>query len=148
MGSNSETIKNLQSAIDRRRTRMARDETTVILLSAASSLLQCHDETGIDLQQWPEVRDFVEMITNQAVVPQDQSDPEDDHMSFEPGRCPACGEYVDSCIGHGELGDPIGYRLLQRHDKGLHDECSQYADCRVNEDALQALRDKLAGEWK
>lgn len=29
-------------------------------------------------------------------------------------ECPACGEPIDYCQGHGEIGDPAGYALLQR----------------------------------
>ena len=38
--------------------------------------------------------------------------------------CPACGDVIDSCQGHGEIGDPAGYEILQKHDAGDHSECA------------------------
>lgn len=37
--------------------------------------------------------------------------------------CPACGEYIDYCQGHGEIGDPDGHDTLARHDRGDHSKC-------------------------
>lgn len=45
--------------------------------------------------------------------------------------CPACGEPIDYCPGHGEIGDPAGQAILSAHDKGEHGECSPYADCQL-----------------
>lgn len=38
-------------------------------------------------------------------------------------RCPACGDTPQYCQGHGEMGDPRGYAILECHDGGEHDEC-------------------------
>lgn len=38
-------------------------------------------------------------------------------------RCPACGSPMDYCQGHGEVGDPYGYQILQMHDAGDHSQC-------------------------
>lgn len=38
-------------------------------------------------------------------------------------RCPACGEPIDYCQGHGEIGDPVGARILVQHDDGDHSDC-------------------------
>ena len=38
-------------------------------------------------------------------------------------RCPACGELTDYCQGHGEIGDPVGFGILERHDSGDHSQC-------------------------
>lgn len=38
--------------------------------------------------------------------------------------CPACGDPIDYCQGHGEIGDPKGYAILQRHDSGDHSTCN------------------------
>lgn len=38
-------------------------------------------------------------------------------------RCPACGEFVDYCQGHGEIGDPAGALVLAMHDAGDHAQC-------------------------
>lgn len=53
---------------------------------------------------------------------------EDDE--YEPqSLCPACGSPIDYCQGHGELGDPAGYAILQAHDSGDHSQCAVEADC-------------------
>lgn len=41
-----------------------------------------------------------------------------------PSHCPACGEPIDYCAGHGKFGDPTGWAILERHDDGVHDDCS------------------------
>lgn len=38
-------------------------------------------------------------------------------------RCPACGEPIDYCQGHGPSGDPIGFAILEAHDAGEHSQC-------------------------
>ena len=38
-------------------------------------------------------------------------------------RCPACGEPIDYCQGHGEIGDPEGRAALDLHDLGDHGYC-------------------------
>lgn len=44
-------------------------------------------------------------------------------------RCPVCGEHIDYCQGHGEMGDPIGYEKMAEHDLGNHDWCHSNATC-------------------
>jgi hypothetical protein len=44
-------------------------------------------------------------------------------LDFQPSRCPACGDWIDYCQGHGEIGDPYGFEILERHDAGDHSEC-------------------------
>jgi hypothetical protein len=39
-------------------------------------------------------------------------------------RCPACGDPIDYCQGHGEIGDPVGFAILAKHDDDDHSECS------------------------
>lgn len=39
------------------------------------------------------------------------------------GRCPACGDVIDYCQGHGESGDPAGFAILAAHDDDDHSEC-------------------------
>lgn len=41
---------------------------------------------------------------------------------YEPG-CPACGDPIDYCQGHGEIGDPAGFAILAAHDDGDHSGC-------------------------
>lgn len=45
---------------------------------------------------------------------------------YEP-RCPACGEYMDFCQGHGEIGDPEGFEILCKHDDMDHSMCAPIA---------------------
>ena len=39
------------------------------------------------------------------------------------GQCTYCGDPIDYCQGHGEIGDPAGFDALLRHDNGDHSEC-------------------------
>jgi hypothetical protein len=41
-------------------------------------------------------------------------------------RCPACGDPIDYCQGHGLIGDPVGHLTLQAHDKGRHEWCNAF----------------------
>lgn len=52
---------------------------------------------------------------------------EDEEMN---SRCPVCGDPVDYCQGHGEIGDPVGFEFMQLHDEGLHALCHPFSDCR------------------
>jgi len=45
---------------------------------------------------------------------------EDEYTS----RCPACGEPIDYCQGHGETGDPAGFATLAAHDDEDHSDCN------------------------
>lgn len=45
-------------------------------------------------------------------------------------RCPACGQPIDYCQGHGPIGDPWGYVILAAHDDDNHKACHELADCR------------------
>ena len=31
--------------------------------------------------------------------------------------CPACGDFIDYCQGHGEIGDPEGYAILKQQEE-------------------------------
>lgn len=33
------------------------------------------------------------------------------------GKCPACGDPIDYCQGHGEIGDPEGYAILKQYEE-------------------------------
>jgi len=46
-------------------------------------------------------------------------DPDLEYVS----RCPACGDVIDYCQGHGEMGDPAGFAILTAHDDDDHSEC-------------------------
>lgn len=43
--------------------------------------------------------------------------------------CPACGDPIDYCQGHGRIGDPLGYGILRNHEQGRHDACHPFSDC-------------------
>jgi hypothetical protein len=38
-------------------------------------------------------------------------------------RCPACGELIAFCTGHGEIGDPTGFAIIEKHDNDDHTDC-------------------------
>lgn len=46
-----------------------------------------------------------------------------DDMTYD-ARCPACGDVIDYCRGHGEIGDLSGFLALQAHDNDDHSQCS------------------------
>jgi hypothetical protein len=48
-----------------------------------------------------------------------ESDTPEEYVS----SCPACGQPIDYCQGHGEIGDPEGARILAAHDDGDHADC-------------------------
>ena len=49
----------------------------------------------------------------------DDEDYDDEYVSV----CPACGEFIDYCHGHGVIGDPDGAAILEAHDDGNHEGC-------------------------
>lgn len=44
-------------------------------------------------------------------------------------HCPVCGDVIDYCRGHGEIGDPAGFAIMQRHDADDHRDCHPNASC-------------------
>ena len=44
-------------------------------------------------------------------------------MNLSEYRCAACGDVIDYCQGHGMIGDPLGYAILQGHDLDYHGAC-------------------------
>lgn len=44
--------------------------------------------------------------------------------------CPACGDVIDYCRGHGEIGDPAGAVILADHDEGNHEGCHYLSSCK------------------
>ena len=44
--------------------------------------------------------------------------------------CPACGQAISYCPGHGESGDPVGHAILKAHDNDDHGLCHDQSDCR------------------
>ena len=52
-------------------------------------------------------------------------------MFFELGPCPACGDHIEYCLGHGPIGDPVGNHILYCHDElDQHHNCHPASDCR------------------
>jgi hypothetical protein len=49
-------------------------------------------------------------------------DPDTDIPGDDP-RCPACGDPIDYCSGHGDIGDPDGAAILAAHDDDDHSRC-------------------------
>ena len=41
--------------------------------------------------------------------------------------CPACGDYIDYCIGHPE---EAAHQIFDLHDSGIHNICHPNAECR------------------
>ena len=52
-----------------------------------------------------------------------------EYDDFDASPCPACGDPIDYCQGHGEIGDPAGFALLAAHDNDDHADCAPNADC-------------------
>lgn len=48
---------------------------------------------------------------------------DDDLFDTYVSACPACGQPIDFCQGHGEMGDPAGFAILTAHDDGDHSGC-------------------------
>jgi hypothetical protein len=46
-----------------------------------------------------------------------------DWISEDESACPACGDTISYCQGHGEIGDPAGHAILAAHDEGDHSGC-------------------------
>lgn len=63
-------------------------------------------------------------------------------MTDDDPRCPACCEPIDYCQGHGEVGDPIGFRILMRHDDDDHSMC-QAKGCDVAQKEEQRYLDEV-----
>ena len=69
------------------------------------------------------IDDRDEILSGRAVRADDCT--HDDECDCElVSLCPACGDAIDYCQGHGEIGDPAGYAQLLAHDNGKHDDCS------------------------
>ena len=41
-------------------------------------------------------------------------DDEDEEVEYDGSKCPACGDWIDYCRGHGQIGDPEGYAALKK----------------------------------
>lgn len=50
-------------------------------------------------------------------------------------RCCVCGSEVDYCSGHGEIGDPVGFEVLLKHEDDDHEDCHMLADCKFEDGA-------------
>lgn len=45
--------------------------------------------------------------------------------------CPACGDHIDCCQGHGGMDDPQGHLILEAHDNDDHIGCHPASACRT-----------------
>lgn len=52
-----------------------------------------------------------------------------EYVAYPEYQCPACGQASDYCQGHGEIGDPVGYAILEMHDTGNHTTCRYQTEC-------------------
>jgi hypothetical protein len=50
---------------------------------------------------------------------------------MDESRCPACGDPIDYCQGHGVIGDPGGAVVLAAHDNDNHAGCHPASECRT-----------------
>ena len=41
-------------------------------------------------------------------------DEEEEEVEYDGSKCPACGDWIDYCQGHGQIGDPEGHAILKR----------------------------------
>lgn len=78
---------------------------------------------------WQDERDYEEEAYNEALIR--NPDPDEnplvimsDLANWSEESCPACGELADYCLGHGEIGDPTGFLILQQHDNEDHTSCN------------------------
>ena len=39
-------------------------------------------------------------------------------------KCPACGDFIDYCQGHGEIGDPEGYAIIKQQEETTCASCN------------------------
>ena len=53
----------------------------------------------------------------------------DDYYLNSESICPACGQFISYCLGHGEIGDNWGWTILNMHDDDDHSECHENSDC-------------------
>lgn len=71
-------------------------------------------------------------------------DYDDDEVGID--YCPACGQPVDYCQGHGESGDPEGFEVIAKHDNGDHEGCHPDG-CEVAKDAEEIRSWRLNDVW-
>lgn len=69
-----------------------------------------HLEAAYEDRQSQETSDLLQPLTWQEIAETE-------------ALCPACGDWMDFCSGHGEIGDPVGWTILQQHEAGEHDDC-------------------------
>ena len=62
----------------------------------------------------------------------------------EVSRCPACGDPIDYCQGHGKIGDRAGRNILMAHDEGEHTGCHRDGcETAAHLDFILAVHDAL-----
>lgn len=81
----------------------------------------------ISICQWceeaPAIRTWTDEHNGECSVCADCDDEADEEMAELISYCPACGSPIDYCQGHGEMGDPAGFAILEAHDNGQHADC-------------------------
>lgn len=92
------------------------------------------DENSFDSDDFPKVAWSVEPADTcdrcgEAIVEQEE------HVE----RCPACGETMWYCPGHGPIGDANGYGILRMHGRGDHTACRLIAGCPLLDDRAEGV---------
>lgn len=87
--------------------RAEHDRTAVIVLEAAAAIIEVHNVTGISLDDWQPVRDFVEMVIGEDIVEQDPDRPNYKHPERGlPNEGGARPRFDDNASGHFADGHP------------------------------------------
>jgi rRNA maturation protein Nop10 len=81
------------------------------------------DETSFDSGDFPKV------VREEFVTINDTCDGCGRNLVESYSPCPACGNPVDYCDGHGVSRDVIGWSTLNQHDAGDHECCHEAAGC-------------------
>lgn len=68
------------------------------------------------------------------------SDELDAAHDWTASRCVVCGDPIDYCQGHGPMGDPDGYEILEAHESGHHERCDATA-CDERQEWIEAQAD-------
>ena len=85
-----------------------------------------------DLVTLTEIRPYRPALNDAMVEARYRSAPALDWHPSGDG-CPACGEIVDYCQGHGRIGDPDGADVLADHATGSHGNCDSAAECQYGD---------------
>jgi hypothetical protein len=83
--------------------------------------------TGAGEQAWIESSGVERSGTESELDSGESVDSRESDQDDDTVRCLACGDPIDYCQGHGEIGDPVGFAILQAHDSEDHTHCHPLA---------------------